>query len=309
MAPEARQRDRALGAVLGLAVGDAIGTTVEFRLRDSFVHLTDMVGGGPFQLKPGEWTDDTAMALALGESLLACGELDQFDLLDRFVEWWRDGRYSCTGRCFDIGLTVRSALARWQDTGDPNAGSDDPRSAGNGSLMRLSPVAVRYFRDPDALVDAAARQSRTTHRAPEAVDACVLFAQILADAINGLPAADVLRRRREAYAGAIGDIAAGLWLARSRDDIRSSGYVAHSLEAALWCVSRTETFRDAVLTAANLGEDADTTAAITGQLAGALYGMSGIPQPFLSRLAWRDRIEQMTSALWAAGAESAPGAG
>ncbi len=300
-APGSGAEDRALGALLGLAVGDAVGTTLEFTERDSRPPLTDMVGGGPFGLAPGQWTDDTAMALALADSLLHCGALDEQDLLRRFLAWHERGEYSCTGTCFDIGITTREALARFRRTGADHPGPTDPRTAGNGSLMRLAPVALRFRHDRAALRDAAARQSRTTHGAAEAVDACIAFAELLADAIEGHPREAVLRPRPGApYAGAIGAIMAGSWRGKSRREIRSSGYVAHALEAALWCVAETEDFRSAVLLAANLGEDADTTAAITGQLAGALHGASGIPAEWLARLAWRERIERTARALFAA---------
>jgi len=282
--------DRAVGAMLGLAVGDAFGTTLEFSARDSKPRLTHIVGGGPFRLEPGQWTDDTSMALALMDSLLAHPELDEADLMRRFVAWHEQGEYSCTGTCFDIGVTTRAALSRFRQNGHPFAGSAGPRSAGNGSLMRLAPVAIRHWQDRGMLRDVAARQSRTTHGAPEAVDACIAFADMLADAIEGRTRSQVMRSRDYPYAGRIGEIMAGSWRGKHRNAIRSSGYVAHSLEAALWCVGRTGTFFDAVLLAANLGEDADTTAAITGQLAGALYGVGAIPRDWLGMLAWSDRI-------------------
>jgi len=291
-------RDRAIGSLLGLAVGDAVGTTLEFKRRDSYEHLTDMVGGGPFHLAPGEWTDDTSMALALADSLWGHPLLDEKDLMTRFVAWHETGEYSHSQRCFDIGITTRNALARWKTSGDPIAGSTDPMSAGNGSLMRLAPVAIRHWNDRDALRDVAARQSRTTHAAPESVAACVAWAELLADAIEGQDRDRVLRTRDEAYAGAIAAIMAGSWKTRERSEIRSSGYVAHSLEASLWCMETTSSFKEAVLLAANLGDDADTTAAITGQLAGALYGARGIPERWLERLAWQPRIENLARSLF-----------
>ncbi len=298
-------RDRAVGCLLGLAVGDAVGTTLEFKPRDSTAPLTDMVGGGPFGLRPGEWTDDTAMALALADSLAHHADLDEADLMRRFTDWHERGTYSCTGRCFDIGLTTRQALGRWTRTGNPVAGSTDPQTAGNGSLMRLAPVAVRHWRDRAKLRDVAARQSRTTHAAPEAVDACVAWADLLADAIAGQRRSEVLRAREELsgvagpipLAGAIGPILAGSWRGKARADIRSSGYVVHSLEAALWSVGSTGSFRAAVLRAANLGEDADTTAAVAGQLAGALGGASAIPKSWRRKVAWKARITGMAEAL------------
>lgn len=290
-------RERAIGSLLGLAVGDALGTTLEFSARDSRPRLTEMEGGGPFGLEPGQWTDDTSMALALAESLLVCDRLDQHDLMTRFVSWRDEGAYSSNGRCFDVGNTVRAALNRFKATGDPIAGSTDPMSAGNGSLMRLAPVAIRYWDDADKLRDAAARQSRTTHGAPEAVDACVAFAEMLADAIAGKPRSQVLRDRDDNWAGQIASILKGSWRGKARSEIKSSGYVAHSVEAAIWCVARTGSFAEAVLLAANLGGDADTVAAITGQLAGALYGYQTIPHRWLGQLTSQGMIFGMARQL------------
>lgn len=295
--------DRAVGALLGLAVGDAIGTTLEFKARDTYHFVTDMVGGGPFRLRPGEWTDDTSMALALTDSLTMHPDLQEQHLMERFWAWYDEGTYSATGRCFDIGITTREALTRWRSSGDPVAGSTAPDTAGNGSLMRLSPVAIRHWRDRARMRDVAARQSRTTHGAQEAVDACVVFSELLADAICGRPASALLRPRRVGATPTIAEINAGSWREKTRREIRATGYVVHSLEAALWCVGRTTSFREAVLLAANLGEDADTTAAITGQLAGAIYGASGIPAEWLEKLAWRPRIQGMATALFRAGLE------
>ena len=291
--------DRALGAFLGLAVGDALGTTLEFARRDAQPRVTDLVGGGPFALQPGEWTDDTAMALALADSLAADPILDEKDLMDRFVDWFRHGTYSCTGRCFDIGGTTRTALASYERSGHAVAGATDPFSAGNGSLMRLSAVALRHWNDREQLADVAVRQSLTTHGAAEAVSSCLAFAHILADAIEGRPRDDVLNPREMKLAPKVAQVIGGSWRGKQRHDISSSGYVVDSLEAALWCVARTASFADAVILAANLGDDADTVAAITGQLAGALYGASAIPPQWMAKLAWRGRLEAAARALLA----------
>ncbi|MFC4594602.1 ADP-ribosylglycohydrolase family protein [Sphingobium tyrosinilyticum] len=288
---------RAVGAMLGLAVGDAVGTTLEFTARDSGPPLTDMIGGGPFGLEAGQWTDDTAMALALMASLTEHDEFEEADLMRRFVDWQRNGAYSCTGTCFDIGNTTLDALLRWQASGDPIAGSTDPSAAGNGSLMRLAPVAVRYWNDPTRLDEVAARQSRTTHSTIEAVDACRAYAQLLAEAIQGKPRRAMLGPRKFIGAPGVETIMGGSWRGKQRREIRASGYVLHSLEAALWCVGRTGSLEEAVLLAANLGEDADTTAAITGQLAGAIYGVDAIPTRWRERLAWGRKIEEAARAL------------
>ena len=139
--------DRARGALLGLAIGDALGTPLEFSVRDSLPRRTEMTGGGPFRLAPGQWTDDTAMALALADSLVRCAGLDPADLMGRFVRWWRTGAYSCTGRCFDIGTLTAQALARFEATGEALAGATHEAAAGNGSLMRLAPAVLAALAD------------------------------------------------------------------------------------------------------------------------------------------------------------------
>lgn len=290
-------RNRAVGALLGLAVGDAVGTTLEFQSRDSYAPLTDMIGGGPFRLEAGQWTDDTALALALADSLIEVGQLDEADLMRRFVAWRDEGRYSCTGSCFDIGITTSDALSRWKRTGNPVAGSINPSTAGNGSLMRLSPVALRYWDNRPALKDAAARQSRVTHGAEAAVDACVAYAGMIADAIAGKPLQEVLKGDGNVFVDGVADILSGSWRKKARQQVPSSGYVLHSLEAAIWSIARSGDFSGAVLTAANLGDDADTTAAIAGQLAGAAYGVNGMPAAWRNRVAWSDKIVAMAERL------------
>lgn len=294
----AARADRARGALLGLAVGDALGSTLEFRARDMELHHTEMTGGGPFRLRSGEWTDDTAMALALADSLIQRQGLEPHDLMTRFVAWWRQGAFSCTGTCFDIGIATRQALTRFERTGKPFAGSTASDDAGNGSLMRLSPAVLFTLGDDEAATRHLAReQGRTTHGAIECLDACELFADILRDAILGRP--DPLRVR-EGWSGTkVGSIARGSYHGKTRAQIRSSGYVIDTLEAALWCVTETASFEDALVLAVNLGHDADTVGAVTGQIAGAIYGASAIPTRWLEPLAWQDRIEDAAARLLA----------
>ena len=292
--------DRAKGALIGLALGDALGATLEFSQRDAGPPVTDIVGGGPFGLAPGEWTDDTSMALCLADSLLATGGLDARDLMERFCRWNEDGYNSVTDGCFDIGNTTAAALDAFRATGDPLSGSSAPRSAGNGSLMRLSPVAIRWWHDRAKAIEAARLQSRTTHGAAQAVEACALFAELLVEAIGGASKESVLRARDWPGDVEIAKVAAGSWHTKDRDDISSSGYVLDTLEAALWCVDRTGSIEEALILAANLGRDADTVAAVTGQLAGALWGMSGAPAAWLNKLAWRARIESLAMQLYEA---------
>lgn len=293
--------ERYRGSLLGLACGDAVGTTVEFRPRGTFAPLTDMTGGGPFGLEPGQWTDDTSMALCLAESLLSKDGFDAADQMGRYLDWWQWGYLSSTGRCFDIGSTVRQALSRYQETGNPFAGSTDPQTAGNGSLMRLAPVALFYYPSVERVVASSAESSRTTHAAPEAVECCRFLGLALATALSGAPKATLLDLGGYGFREpAVSRIAAGSFLRKSRDEITGSGYAVASLEAALWCFHHTSSFEAAVLEAANLGDDADTTAAITGQLAGAHYGVEQIPQHWLRRLCRRTEIEATADALFQA---------
>ena len=292
--------DRYHGALLGLAVGDALGTTLEFRAKGSFEPIDEMVGGGPFGLAPGEWTDDTSMALCLAESLVERG-FDPCDQMTRYVRWWREGYWSSNGRCFDIGNTVASALRRFEETGDPMAGSTDRQSAGNGSLMRLAPIPLRYAQDPAEAVRLAGESSRTTHGAAEAVDACRYFVELIVGALQGSSKEELLAGVRPVsdptLAPAVAAIASGSYKAKTANDIRASGYVVHTLEAALWAFHNSDSFRDGALLAVNLGEDADTTGAVFGQLAGAYYGLEGIPRAWRDKIVRRDEILDLASRL------------
>ena len=286
------------GCLLGLAVGDAVGTTLEFRQRGTFQPLTDMVGGGPFGLKPGQWTDDTSMALCLGTSLVERGGFDAGDQMSRYSRWARDGYLSSTGTCFDIGNTVAYALRRYRDDGNPFAGPTAVNTAGNGCIMRLAPIPM-FFSGIDDAERYAGESSRTTHGAEECIDACRLLARITFRALRGQPKDAVLFGDAASFVAGerISAIARGTYRDKSESDIRGTGYVVQSLEAALWAFAGTGSFADAILAAANLGDDADTTAAICGQVAGAYYGEPGIPAHWLARLACRSDIAALADQL------------
>jgi ADP-ribosyl-[dinitrogen reductase] hydrolase len=304
--------DRYRGSLMGLAVGDALGAAVEFMPPGTFPPLTDMIGGGPHDLVPGEWTDDTSMAVCLGESLVERRGFDPADQLRRYVRWYREGYRSSTGTCFDIGIAVRQALARFEATGCAYCGSADPQTAGNGSLMRLAPVPLFYARDPLAALVWSAESSRTTHGAAEAVDACRYYAALIVGALNGVDKKALLGDRYSPVAGywdahplaaEIDKVARGS--SRGARTIVGSGYVVRSLEAALWAFHTTDTFAEGCLAAANLGDDADTTAAIYGQLAGAYYGMDAIPADWHGIITMRGLILDLADALHAAASASA----
>ncbi|TDL55578.1 ADP-ribosylglycohydrolase family protein [Paenibacillus dendritiformis] len=297
--------DKYKGCLVGLAAGDALGTTVEFRSPGTFVPVTDMVGGGVFHLQPGQWTDDTSMALCLAESLLAMKGFDPVDQMRRYKEWMREGYMSSTGECFDVGNATREAILRHESTGEGYCGSDNPIAAGNGSIMRLAPIPMYYAEQPRLAMLYAEASSRTTHAAAECVDACRLFAAYIMAALKGWPKERLLDSSAmdewlgtEPLMPRIAAIRKGSYRFNEPPDIKGTGYVVKSLEAALWAFAKSSSFEEGALLAVNLGDDADTTGAVYGQLAGAYYGYQGIPHRWLKRLAMREMIVSLSMELY-----------
>ncbi len=274
--------DRFKGCLIGLAIGDAVGTSVEFMPRGSFDPVTDMTGGGFFDLPVGYWTDDTSMALCLGQSLLDCRGFNATHQLQLYSKWYYDGYMSSTGECFDIGETTRLAIERFQRTKKPYCGSSKPSTSGNGGLMRLAPVAMAYY-DPIDICGSssfAMLSSKTTHASKECLDCASYLSMMISAAMEGIILYDPVVTKKKI------------------DDIKGSGRAKESLEAAYWCVWNSNSFEETILKAVNLGDDADTTAAIAGQIAGALYGIDGIGSMWLQKLHQRDMIESMAVELF-----------
>ena len=262
--------DQARGMLIGLAVGDALGTTLEFRARGTFDPVTDITGGGPFGLKPGQWTDDTSMALCLAQMLRSANGWDAEDAMRRFVNWRDHGYLSSTGRCFDIGAQTSAALDRFLATGNPYAGPVAPEHSGNGGIMRLAPVVLAYGASTESAQAVARLQSRLTHASPLCQKVAADMARFMTDGdATILPRPDAPPEE-------------------------ASGYVMHTIHAAYWALAQSDNFRDVLLAAVNLGGDADTVGAVTGQLAGRIHGYSGIPQ------GWRDILWQHDKILQAA---------
>lgn len=299
--------DRYKGTLLGLSAGDAIGTTLEFRRPGSFESISDMIGGGPFHLSPGEWTDDTSMALCLATSLIEKRAFDPVDQMIRYCQWRRDGYLSSSGRCFDIGNTISGALTRFELNGDPYAGETHERAGGNGSLMRLAPVPLAYANKPSDALKYAGEMSRTTHGSPEAIDACRYYTGLIIGALQGQPKEAILSPRycpipgyweNNSLSPKIGLIALGAFKEKRPPAIKGTGYVVDALEAALWAFHHSRSFEEGVLLAVNLGDDADTTGAIYGQLAGAYYGLEGIPRKWREKIAMVDTIIKIAEQLY-----------
>ena len=298
--------DQYRGALLGLAAGDALGATVEFQAPGTFEPVKDMVGGGRFQLEPGQWTDDTSLALCLAESLIECRHFDPMDQLTRYCRWYREGYLSSTGVAFDIGNTTRTALDRFLRTREPYPGLADLQAAGNGSLMRLAPIPLFLCGDPRQAIESAGLSSRTTHGATEAVDACRYFGGLLVGTLQGRRKEEFLADsfcpvpglwEREPLAPRIAEVAAGSFVRKNPPDILASGYVVKTLEAALWAFHRSASFEEGALLAVNLGNDADTVGAVYGQLAGAYYGAKAIPKYWRDALFRREQIELFADEL------------
>jgi ADP-ribosylglycohydrolase len=304
MKMDEKMKDRCRGALVGLACGDALGSPVEFAERSSFEPITGYLNGGAHGLQGGQWTDDTAQALALADSIASVG-WDINDQARRYVEWWKTGKYSVNGCCFDIGSTTRAALARFIKIGDARKSAETAEwASSNGCIMRLAPVPIRFHGlYPDNIAELARlaeESSLPTHGSEQCLSACRYLAVVLAALINGEDREKVLSESWEGLAELSGqkplhpliqEIAQGSYRNKPQKDIPNSGWVVASLEAALWAFHGANNFEEAVLRAVNLGGDADTIGAVCGQLAGAYWSESGIPDHLRSGLARFDMIE------------------
>lgn len=297
-------RDRCIGMMIGLAIGDALGTTNEFLPTAKATKLTGIIGGGPFKLAPGQWTDDTSMALCLLESLLENG-FNAKDQMSRYLKWRNTGYMSCTGTCFDIGNITSEAITRFQNTGEPYQGSIDNTKSGNGGIMRLAPVVVMNHDDLKFCIGDAKKQSKTTHGSAFCIDSAAVLGEILFNCVNREETDtkdDVLTifDDLDIETQLVHDLVEKAeYKTKSFDDVfNTSGFVVSTLEFALWCFYHTNSFTECVLLAANAGGDADTNAAVAGQIAGAYYGHAGIPDEWISTIWWNRRIINKTTELF-----------
>jgi len=311
-ANQMKMLERFRGSLLGLAVGDALGAPLEGAPPGdgSSSAYEKMAGGSPFDVgpAPGGWTDDTSMALCLAASLVEKRGFDPLDQLERYLRWFRTGYMSSADRSFGFGGTVIQALLRFEQTPEPFCGSDDPLTAGNGCTMRLAPVPLFYARKPREAIERSADSSRTTHATATCVDACRYLAALLVGALHGAAKDELLSENFSPLPGywnerplhaEIAAIARGSFRRRNPPEIIGSGYVVASLEAALWAFHHSDSFREGCLKAVCLGNDADTTGAVYGQLAGAYYGENSIPQSWRQKLVRRELIESLADQLYA----------
>lgn len=300
--------DRFRGLLLGLAVGDALGQPTHHRRAGTLTPVGDMLGGGPFQLPAGAWTDETAMALCLADSLVETGRCDAADQVQRYLRWQREGYRSSTGQCLGISASTARAIAAANWTRNPYAGSHDPSRAEKEPLGRIGPAVAFFLADPEAAIEAAVDATRVTHQAPLTLDAVRYFAALLVGALQGAGLAELTRPlyspveglwRRHALKPEIEAVARGSWRDRAPPRISGKGAAPHALEAVMWALGHGRAFRDGALAIVNLGGDSDTLGAAYGQLAGALFGANGIPASWRGALVARDDIRAIADRLLA----------
>ena len=281
-------RERFVGTLLGLAIGDAVAAATQFRRPGSFTPIGDMIGGGPFDLPRGAWSDDTAMALCLAESLLERNEFDARDQVKRYCRWQQEGYLSSTGQC--VGITASTSrslgIANWRRV--VFSGSHDPEQLDPEPLSRVAAIALFYFPSLEMTLHQAAEASRTTCQAPAVLDACRQLGRALNGALAGLSKAHILSEITDL--GSITEVAA-----------QTNRTAPTALAAAFWAFKTTDNFRDAVLRAANVGGNSDVVASVCGQLAGAHYGFSAMPSPWRNSLMQKDLIEGYADRLLAHG--------
>jgi len=289
--------DRHTGCLLGLAIGDALGAPIEFNPPGSFEPLSDMIAGGPFNLQRGQYTDDTTMALCIAESILARRAFDPVDQLERFVRWYRQGYLSSTGECFDIGNTTRASLEDFERNGEPFRSPGGLRGS-NGAIMRLAPVAMAFANQPANAIRLCGESARTTHNFTECVDTCRLLGALIIGALRGDPKDRLLSPGYSPVDGlwvpqpltpSVQEISLGSYKHKYPPAIRGGGLASESLEAALWAFYNSRSYEEGVLLAVNLGDDADSTGAVFGQLAGAFYSFPDIPGRWLEAL-WSPQL-------------------
>jgi ADP-ribosyl-[dinitrogen reductase] hydrolase len=295
-------RERFQGTLMGLAVGDALAAHTQFRKPASFAAVGDMLGGGPFDLPRGAWSDDTAMALLVAESLLEREGFDAHDQVQRFARWQREGYGSATGQCLGISASVARALATALYKHQPFAGSHDPGQLEKDPLTRVAPVVMFYLADPTAAVARAAEAARITAQAPMVLECVRLLAAMLHQALSGRDRAEILRPPRDMWMGPnprpeVLAVYEGSYVRRQPPEITAGGHVVQALEAALWAFHHADSFRQGALLAANLGRDSDVVTATYGALAGAHHGVSAIPGIWRNSLMKQDVVMETSDRL------------
>ena len=303
------QKNKAIGSIVGFAIGDALGAPVEFKERDTFEPVEFYRSGGKFNLPAGAYTDDTAMTLCLAQSLLDKNGCDANDQLQKYCAWLSDGYMSATGVSVGCGKQIYRALLTYSSKKNTVCTIGNNRSAGNGSLMRVSPIAIYYMDDLNKAMQCAQKSSYTTHKLKICADACIAFTWLLYGFYKGFSKEDILSKeyadyylfeydKNYSYDLEIINILQGSYKNKSEDEINSSGYVVHTLEASLWAFYNSNNFKEGLLKAINLGKDSDTIGAIYGSIAGAYYGINNIDNNLIDGLMHNKKIIEISEQLY-----------
>lgn len=292
-------RERFLGSLLGLATGDALAAATQYRRPKSFPNVGDLLGGGPFDLPRGAWSDDTAMALCLAESLAEKDQFDPRDQLQRYLRWQREGHLSATGQCLGITASTARALALGQRRRQPYSGSHDPTQLDPEPLSRVAPAVLFSFADVGQAIQAGGDAARVTCQAPLVVDACRLLAALVHAALRGEQRAQLLKPPLALFSARPLHREVETLLGSLDEPARANGGAIDVLRLALRAFTATDNFRDGALLAVNQGGNSDAIGAVYGQLAGAHYGVNAIPPGWLAALALRAKIESLADALLA----------
>lgn len=314
---EDRKKDMVMGCLVGLAVGDAYGTTYEFKNRAQMPpseNLPDqLTGAGPFNLKPGDWTDDTSMALCLAESIVEHG-WNPRDQMKKYINWWQHGYNSVNGVCFDIGGATRKALG-WFNMTEGREFIKDTDAAGNGVLMRLAAIPMILHGDINSVLASCAYQSMMTHPSSQSVECSMLMGAMIDKILSGErdklvithfetlfdePTKEYYQTMFTKHGGKLNGKIEGIkrveYDGLPADKISGDGYCVFTLEAALWAFLSTDSFKEGLKKVVALGDDTDTTGAVYGQIAGAYYGLKAIP--WTDKITWSEKIHKLAEQLY-----------
>jgi ADP-ribosylglycohydrolase len=295
------------GALLGLAVGDALGAPVKFRTKGTQAPVKDMIEGGPLRTQLGEWTDETATALCLAASLIENNASDPQDQLDRYNKWRRNGYLSAAGQAIDISATMKAALDKFEETGEAYCGGTGKEWADNDAISRIAPVAMLWAQNPKEAIDMAIESAKTTHAAKEALDAATYLAGILVGILRGDAKDKIVSDfyspfgddwDEYSFGDEVAKIMNGSYRKDMPHDIIGDGFAPDTLEAALWAFHRSNDFEQGAILAINLGGDSDSTGAVYGQIAGAYYGVQAIPLRWREKIMKREIIVGIADKLW-----------
>ena len=296
-------------SIIGHAIGDAMGVPTEFCIREKLLEnpVTTMQGYGSHSVPEGSWSDDTSMEVATIESFIEKGKFDYFDIMVKWINWIDKAEYTPTGVTFDIGRTCLSAINRFYSGGEPlECGSNNINSNGNGSLMRILPVALYSYSKKlsnEEIINLTNEMSSLTHAHDISKLGCYIYVKYVIYLLEGLSKEEsYIKIQQEDYSSysleAINKyerIIKDNIKDYSMSEIRSSGYVVDTLECVLWILLKSNSFEETIITSTNIGEDTDTIGAIVGSMAGIIYGINSIPKEWLDKLIKRDYLINLAS--------------